>query len=264
MHASLRSYSRDVTVVVTAMTYEETIFIRETVKAVADDSATAQIILCIEDSNDWIERALGNLIEDPRLEVLRLKMALPGSIRNQALAYVRMPWIAYCDGDDIWEPDKTVIQRALADETGADFVGADHYIANEDGKVCAFALARHLPITSSWLVRTAVMVQYPFDNTLRVAEDGDWWIRTHRRVLKVRCPKMLLRYRVRARSASSGTPSKERKALIVRLSRNRVMRQFVLLLTWSIWFFSRRKHYLWLSQWDNASHRVEAVYTEKV
>lgn len=257
MRTSLSSPSRDVTAIVTAMTYEEKIFIRETIRAVVDDSATAQIILCVENSNDWIEKTLGNLIKDPRLEVLRLQMALPGSIRNQAIAYVKMPWVAYCDGDDIWESDKIVVQRALADETGADFVGADHYIASEDGQVCAFAIARHLPVTSSWLVRTAIMVQYPFDNTLQIAEDGDWWMRTYDQVLKVRCPKMLLRYRVRAKSASFGTPSKERKALIVQISRHRLMRQVVLFVTWLMWFFNRRQQYVWLKQWNSAIHNLK-------
>ncbi|NJM98051.1 MAG: glycosyltransferase family 2 protein [Phormidesmis sp. RL_2_1] len=241
----------DVAAIVTAMTHEERYCIEETVRAVANDGAIAQLILCVESSNYWIEPILSDWLVDSRIEIVRFSMAPPGAIRNQALAYVKLPWVAYCDGDDIWEPNKIAIQRQVANDTGADFVGADHYIANQAGVVCAFALARNLPVTSSWLVRTAVMKQYPFNNTLMIREDGDWWIRTHGKVSKVRCSRILLRYRVRLMSLSSGTRSKQRKIKITTLARYPIIKWIILALTGLIWFAYRCRYYVWLKSWEN-------------
>ena len=43
-----------------------------------------------------------NLPEDPRLKIIRMPLSPLGNIRNNALKYVKKPWVAYCDGDDIW------------------------------------------------------------------------------------------------------------------------------------------------------------------
>lgn len=134
---------------------------------------------------------------------------------------------------------------------GADFVGADHYLVDENNKICAFALARNIPMPSSWLVRKEIMNAYPFDGSLSSVEDGDWWLRTERKVHKARCPRMLIRYRIRAGSLSSHTPSKRRKAKIVSFANNYFARKAVITLTFFMWFFSRQTKYLWNSTWDS-------------
>ena len=176
-------------------------------------------------------------------------MAFPGAVRNCALNYVNTPWIAYCDGDDVWCTNKTFTQRRWADTTKSDFVGADRILINEDSKVCAFALARNIPMTSSWLVRTAIMKQYPFQDSLLSGEDGEWWIRTEDIVRKSRCPKVLLKYRVRSGSVSSNTPSKKRKARIVSFASLPILKEITLLLTWCIWLATKQEEYVWLKAW---------------
>jgi hypothetical protein len=240
---------QDVAAIITAMTDDEQPFLLETVKAVLADPCIHQVILCIEKRNTWLEATLGHLVKEPRLEIVRLPMALLGTIRNQALNYVKTPWVAFCDGDDVWCKDKTWTQRTWADRTKSDFVGVDHYLMNEDGRICAFALAKNIPMPSSWLVRTEVMRQYPFQESLQVGSDGDWWIRTEGLVHKVRCPKMLLKYRVRAGSLSSPTPSKQRKARIVALANLPILNVIILLLTGCAWLCTRRRNYIWLRQW---------------
>jgi glycosyltransferase involved in cell wall biosynthesis len=242
---------RDVTAIITAMVNSEQPFLRRTVEAVLADSCINQVVLCIERSNTWVDATLGDLIQDPRLEIVRSPMGSVSTIRNQALDYVKTPWVAFCDGDDVWCKDKIRIQRAWADSTKSDFVGADHYLMSEDGWVCAFALARNIPMPSSWLVRTEVMRQYPFQESLRLGEDGEWWIRTEGLVHKARCPQMLLKYRVRAGSLSSTTPSKQRKAKIVAFASFPVLSLIILLLTGCVWLCTRRKNYVWLREWGS-------------
>lgn len=242
----------DVTAVVTAMTDGERPFLHETVKAVLLDPGIGQVVLCIEDQNTWIEEVLGSLAHDSRVEIIRLPLALPPTVRNQALKYVQLPWIAFCDGDDVWCKGKTLKQRAYAEETGSDFVGADHYLTDEAGRIRAVAQARNIPMPSSWLVKTQAMKQHLFDESVQVGSDGEWWIRTNKVVKKARQPELLLRYRVRSGSISSSTPSKRRKAKIVSIASVPVLSQGLFWVTWLAWRFTRQSSYVWLSTWENS------------
>ncbi len=242
---------QDVAAIITAMTDDEKPFLFETVEAVLTDLSISQVILCVEEKNTWVEMVLGHLKEDPRLEIVHMPMAVLGVVRNKALHYVKTPWLAYCDGDDVWYKEKTSTQRRWADATKSDFVGADHTLINERSKLCAFARARNIPMPSSWLVRTEIMKQYPFHNSLSSGTDGEWWIRTRDVVRKARCPKRLLKYRVRAGSLSSNSPSKKRKERIIRLANLPVFGGIVLLITWCIWLAARQEKYVWFGEWDN-------------
>lgn len=249
---------QDVAAIITAMTDGEKPFLFETVEAVLTDSSISQVILCVEEKNTWVDIVLGSLEEDPRLEVVHMPMAFLGAVRNRAIHYVKTPWLAYCDGDDVWCKEKTCTQRCWADATKSDFVGADHTLINEGSKVCAFALARNIPMPSSWLVRTEIMKQYPFQDSLPSVEDGEWWIRTRDVVHKARCPKILLKYRVRAGSLSSNSPSKKRKARIVSLASLPIFREIFLLITWCIWLTTRQEEYVWLKAWGQQSYSMSA------
>ncbi|MGA7936483.1 MAG: glycosyltransferase family A protein [Kovacikia sp.] len=235
----------EVAAIVTAMTDAEQPFVRGTMEAVLSDPGIGQVVLCIEESNNWLDTVLGKLTADPRLAIIRLPLAPPGAVRNQALSYVRMPWLVYCDGDDVWCKGKTLIQYTYALTTKCDFVGVDHYLSNEAGKVRAFALARYLPLPSAWMVRTEVMKKYPFDESLYQGECAEWWIRTSGIVSKARCPQTLLRYRLRSSSLSTTTPSKQRKVKIVALADMPVLGVIIFFLTWCAWLITRQKDYIW-------------------
>ena len=239
-----------VAAVITAMTDKEEPFVHDTVESVLSDEGIVQVVLCIEEKNTWLESALGLLLTDSRLEIVRLPLAPLGAVRNEALKFVYTSLVAYCDGDDVWCKGKTLIQKSyftsLAD---CDFVGADHYLTNSSGVIRAFATARYIPMPSSWMVKTEVMRQYPFAELINEDESGEWWCRTHERVRKVRCPKMLLRYRIRAGSLSASTPSMGRKAKIVRLANIPVIGQMILLTSWFMWIFSRQNEYIWHEEW---------------
>ncbi len=239
----------DVSAIITAMTDGEQFFLYDTVKTVLSDTCIVQVVLCIESKNNWVNNVLGKLTEDKKLEIIRLPLKPPGAIRNNAINYVRMPWVAFCDGDDIWCKGKIKLQRSCANKTGCDFVGADHYLTDEAGKIRAFALARYMPMLSSWMVRTEVMKQFPFNETLYIAEDGNWWSRTAGKIVKARIPKMLLKYRVRSVSLSTTDASKKRKAKIVSMGSIPVIGSGILLLTRILWLFTRKKQYIWHKSW---------------
>lgn len=242
----------EVAAIVTAMTDSEQPFVRDTMESVLSDPGIAQVVLCVEDKNSWIHTVLGPLISDPRLEMIQIPLAPLGSVRNQALRYVKMPWVAYCDGDDVWCQGKTMIQLNHAKTIGCDFVGSDHYLTNEKGEIRAISLARYLPMPSSWMARTEIMKQYPFNESpfsLSQDESGEWWSRTTGVVIKGRCPKLLLRYRIRTSSLSTKTPSMQRKAKVVALANNPGLRPIILVATWITWLFTRQNKYIWYEGW---------------
>lgn len=254
----------DVAAIVTAMTDAEQPFIIDTLKSVFSDPGIGQVVLCIEESNTWMDAVLGSFPEDPRLKAIRLPLAAPGAIRNQALNYVSLPWVAYCDGDDVWGKGKTQRQRAYAETTKGDFVGVDHFLTNEAGKVRACALARNLPLPSAWMVRTEVMRQYPFSESIYQGECAEWWIRTSGIVSKARYPELLLRYRLRSSSLSTTTSSKQRKVKIVALANIPVLGAIIFCATGCMWLFSRRQEYIWQPDWgpetdpNNCDEKVQS------
>lgn len=248
---------QDVTAIITSMTDGEKPFICEAVTAVLSDPCIIHVILCIEKKNDWIEKEIGSFMADPRLQIIRFPIMLCGAIRNKALNMVKTPWVTYCDADDVWCKGKTLIQQTFASRMGCDFVGADHYLTDEAGKIRAFALARYMPMLSSWLVRTEIMRKYPFNETMCTGSDGEWWYRTTNIIQKARCPKMLLRYRVRTESLSSLTNSKIRKAKIVTFAKIPVLGLSVLFLTFCTWLIGRKNHYMWSESWGPEPHTLK-------
>jgi hypothetical protein len=240
---------QDVAAIITAMTDAEQPFLYETVQSVMADTSIGQIILCVEQQNTWVEKALYPFLANQKLKIVWMDMVWTGEVRNRALEHVKMPWVAYCDGDDVWCAGKIQAQRAWADMTNSDFVGSDHYLMNEKGKICLFGFARYVPVPSSWLVRTAIMKQYSFQDSMTGVEDGEWWVRTNGLVRKVRCPKVLLKYRMRTGSVSSAQPSKRWKMRVVALASWPIMREMLLLMSWVIWLTSQRKEYQWRDEW---------------
>jgi glycosyltransferase involved in cell wall biosynthesis len=231
----------DVTAIITAMTDGERPFLGACLESVISDPGIGHVIVCVQESNSWIDGILAAIRRDSLLQVLRLPLASPGVVRNEAVKHVQTDWLAFCDGDDVWCKSKTLIQRACALENKCDFVGTDHYLIDEDGHTRAVALAKYLPMTSSWMMRTSVMRDHPFKDV--IWEDDEWWKRTVRSVPKCRCPRLLIRYRVRAGSLSTSEPSRKRKARAVAMASIPVIGGGVMILTACAWLLNRRKYY---------------------
>ena len=246
-----------VTVVVTAMTDAERPFVSDTLKAISGDPCLGQVLICVEKDNEWIAPIVDQHY-DHRVQILYLPMMILSAARNRAVELARCEWVAFCDGDDVWCPGKLNVQLEIAEEQNADFIGTDHFLTDEDGNIKACALARFIPMPSSWLVKTSVMLEHPFDETVRQGQDGEWWVRTHQLVKKVRCSSKLLKYRVRSNSLSSKRPSKKRKALIVQLASFPILSKLVYWATYLMWYVDRRDEYLWYEKSWGDQPAVEA------
>ncbi len=189
------------------------------------DVEVAEIIVIDEGSTDATPSFLAGL-DDPRLHVVRhdTPLGLP-SARNAGLALATSPWIAFCDDDDLWAPDKLRAQfDALAAHPGARWScvaaihvdEADNAIAVHrpppSGDIADEILALN-PVPgggSGVLVATDLIRQAgSFDTDLRSAEDWDAWIRVGQIAPIATVDRPLLAYRVAATSMSHNTKRHE-------------------------------------------------------
>ena len=144
-------------------------------------------------SDDTAEVAAG---ADPRIVVIRNQE--PGGVsaaRNRGIAAARGKWIAFCDDDDLWSPDKLSRQLTAAERADAGWVYSGD--VNIDDKLRVLSggppwdpqdvvalLPRWNPLASGGsnvVVRSDVLAAVGgFDPTLRRTEDWDLWIRIAR------------------------------------------------------------------------------------
>ena len=218
--------SMEITTIVTCMTDGERPFLADSLRSVRDQTVPSKIILCVAENNTWVDDILFNVQAD--IELMRLEFAWASAIRNQAIAAVKTELVAFLDGDDLWRPTKLRRQVDALRARQLDVVASKHILIREDdSKPFFFGFAKNLPMTSSWLGKTAAFSERPFE-LVPVSEDVFLWERLES---EVRCEIMkdfLIRYRVREKSLSSMTPTKERKLKYARWSQHAGVRPLLL------------------------------------
>ncbi len=236
----------DVTAIVTCMTDAERPFLNETIQSVRNQTVPCEIIVVVLESNSWIDEVAKAF---PELRILRRPPGWPGAARNSGVQAATTEFVAFLDGDDVWLPAKTEKQVAFLNSGHRDFVGVDHMLMTEQGQVYAYALARHLPMPSTWMIRRDIMARHPFDQDLGEAEDGAWWLSTWNSVAKYRLPEPLIKYRVRGLSLSTTHPSKQRKLAFARFSKLPMARWPLLAATYILHQLARRPYYVPAKSW---------------
>jgi glycosyltransferase involved in cell wall biosynthesis len=237
----------EVTAIVTCMTDAERPFLWETLQSVRDQTVPCETIVVVRESNGWIDDLAAEFAD---VQVMRRPPGWEGAARLTGVVAARTEFVAFLDGDDVWLPTKTQRQVDFLRDGRRDFVGVDHILMTEEGKPFAYALARHLPMPSAWMIRRDTMLRYPFDPNVAVGTDGLWWLSTWSTVRKFRLPEPLIRYRVRGRSLSTATRSKRRKLALSKLSRLPVARPLLLGATYALHQLCRRLDYVPAKGWQ--------------
>lgn len=198
----------DVTVVMTAMTDPERPWVMTALDSVLGQTVKpdAVILLC-ELSNNWIEEELKTSAHPAEVERLvqvhRIPLARLGSVRNTGTGMADTTWIAFMDGDDIWEPNKLERQlEAARRNPGANFIGTDYVFIDSHGNRFGFSNGSN-PTPSSWMVHRKLLLDRPFDPDAKTGEDFIWLNDTRPVSQRVRVPEVLVRYRIRGSSISS-------------------------------------------------------------
>ena len=219
------------TAVVVCMTDSERPFLAGALRSVQRQTIPVHAVLCVEENNAWVDELLGDL--EPGVTLLRLPMARLGMVRNMAVRTVTTEFTAFLDGDDSWMPDKSRHQIAYLTRNNLDIVAAKHVLIREDGKQYFYGFAQSVPMPSSWLARTSILRDMPFEDVM-IGEDVILWRRVQAEVRWGVVPRFLIRYCVRGSSLSSTTWSKERKLAFARRSQMPGMRPVLLTVSYAV------------------------------
>jgi hypothetical protein len=155
-----------------------------------------ELVVVDEGSTDQTPAMLAACGDD-RVHVVRHDVArgLPAA-RNAGTARARGRWVAWCDDDDLWAPDKLAIQLAAARAADAAWVISGSVLVDAELRVIG-----HQPVPSPETVLDGLLVDNvvpgggsgvlaqvavvrevgEFDETLRSCEDWDLWLRIAQR-----------------------------------------------------------------------------------
>jgi glycosyltransferase involved in cell wall biosynthesis len=199
-------------------THDRGPLLERTLASVVRQRGVALEIVVVDDgSTDDTTRRL-DALGDERLRVVRNERAEGVSrARNRGIAEARGEWLAFCDDDDVWAPDKLAAQVEAAGAAGAPWAYAGHVNISAEDRVIGGAppsppdvVRRELPRTnlipgggSNVLARAALVREVgSFDERLGILEDWDLWIRLARDAAPAWVPRPLIGYRVHAENSS--------------------------------------------------------------
>jgi glycosyltransferase involved in cell wall biosynthesis len=175
-------------------------------------------VIVVDDGSTDDTAAMVMHLGDGRVRLLR--QARSGGVsaaRNRGIAAARGAWVAFCDDDDLWAPDKLVLQLEAVDHAGRCWVYAGDVEVDDRLRVIAGAppappervvqlLARHNAVpagASNVVVRADALARCgPFDEQLPNGEDWDMWIRLARLGPPAWVPRPLVALRQHAGNAS--------------------------------------------------------------
>ena len=172
--------------------YNAMTYLPETVESVLRQTFTDFEVLIIDDgsSDDVVQWASG--LVNPRVRLISQKNQGVSVARSTGIAHAQGEYVAFLDGDDLWEPTKLEKQvRCFLENPKVGLVhtwlaGIDQYSKSTgrvigsqiEGDVWQRIIERNMVACSSAMVRRCCFETVGvFDRNLRFAEDWDMWIR---------------------------------------------------------------------------------------
>lgn len=127
--------------IVTA-SYNSADFIADTIKSVQSQSYSNWEMIITDDcsTDSSVEIIEKFAAEDPRIRLIRLnRNSGPGVCRNTSIRNAKGRFIAFCDSDDRWLPDKLRAQLDFMVEKGAPLSYTSYYNCDTKGNIIGFA-----------------------------------------------------------------------------------------------------------------------------
>ena len=112
-------------------------FIRETIESILAQTYPYWELLITDDcsTDDTVEIVEQYVDRDPRIKLFRLESnSGAGVCRNRSIQEAQGRFIAFCDSDDCWKPEKLERQLAFMIENGYQLTYTSYDIINEDGE----------------------------------------------------------------------------------------------------------------------------------
>jgi len=193
-------------------------FLPEAIQSVLDQSFKNFELLIVNDGSPGPVESIVSHFDDPRIILLNQINMGPSASRNHGVKASKGEYIAFLDSDDVWEsgkltrqmelfhsiPHSSIVysQRSYIDGAGREVDGYkmtlyDGHILNNlwiDNFIC---------LSSAVLKREVFDSAGLFDESLRMSEDWEFWLRVALNHRFVACPDALVRYRLHGSQASN-------------------------------------------------------------
>jgi glycosyltransferase involved in cell wall biosynthesis len=206
----------DVTVVVP--THNRRLILPQAVHSILrQHGVSIELVVVNDGSSDETASWLDHLAAtDPRVKVVHHERPrFISGARNAGIARATGKWVAFCDDDDLWAPDKLASQLAALSAASArwgctgvavvdenlEIIGHHHV---KGGNVLSGLLESNRIPTGSSVIAELDLVRYVggFDPALRGSEDWDLWIRLAQQSQLAAVDRPLIAYRLGRQSLS--------------------------------------------------------------
>jgi glycosyltransferase involved in cell wall biosynthesis len=227
-----RQHQPQVSVVVP--TKDRDALLRQTLSTISWQQDVAFEVVVVDDGSadrGLVERIVADL-GDPRFRIVRHEQSRGVSeARNRGSVEANAPWVAFCDDDDLWAPDKLTKQLVAARRAPAAgwvYVGSvniapgNRVVGGElpptpDEVIERLEESNVIPGGSSGVMaRRALLLDVGgFDPSLQPLADWDLWLRMLRVSLPTSVAEPLVAYRVHALNMSLDTRRVEADFVVV-------------------------------------------------
>ncbi|MBW8826277.1 MAG: glycosyltransferase family 2 protein [Acidobacteria bacterium] len=203
------THRRDVTVIVP--TRDRAAVLPATIKAVLAQRDIDLALIVVDDGSTDATPAVLSAFANRVAVVRHATPQRVGAARNAGLARANTTWVAFCDDDDLWAPDKLASQLDAMAATGATWSCTGQVDVNAGLEVIAhkrppasgdlfpsLLLDNVVPGGGSSVVAATRLVHDVggFDPTLRSSEDWELWQRLAERAPVAAVDRPLVAYRV--------------------------------------------------------------------
>ena len=204
--------SMDVTVVIPC--YNGARFLEESLASVRNQSAPPREIIVVDDASqdNSVEIARGLGVQVIALE----KNAGPSAARNAGIRLATSEYIAFLDADDRWRPNHLeLVVSAFKPHPEAVLAFGQVAQLGESRRITDLHLPNGIPMDlsatlayencvpqSGAIARREMLLETPYDETMRYAEDYDLWLRLSRRGTMISIDAITLEWRGHENQAS--------------------------------------------------------------
>ncbi|WP_150913209.1 glycosyltransferase family 2 protein [Marinobacter halotolerans] len=170
-----------------------------------------EVVIVDDGSADDTEDRMTRFSEDSRVRYIRTENRGQPKAKNRGIYEARGEFIAFCDADDIWQPDKLAMQMPVFQDEDVGVVYSEVAYINhkgssipkepstdrESGWVTSHLVIRNfVPFGTAVMRRSCIERQGTFDEDLPMGIDWDLWLRFSVAWKFVYVPEVTYLYRI--------------------------------------------------------------------
>lgn len=196
-------------------TYNRELLVKETILSILAQSILDFELIVVDNFSNYDFLKLIDSFHDQRIRAIQNNNhGIIAANRNVGIQAAQGKYLAFCDDDDVWEPNKLELQLTFLESNSADLVYSGTLLFNESGmnKIHCYQPVKTLaqffgynPVTlSSVILRNSNNILFDENKDFAGIEDYTLWVNLWMRGFKFRMiGKPLVKYRVSETSFSS-------------------------------------------------------------